>query len=94
MRSACQNCPFRRGSPLGYDRDAMEALRDGNEPSCHMVVGIYAIFSAPQMVPAEHAACVGYRAWCAGVRGFVKPRLVEGDADPRNGRVSAEGLYH
>jgi hypothetical protein len=67
----CANCPFRVGSPLGYDADAMEALDAGHEPSCHEVVGLDAV-----MTGGPDERCLGYEAWCDGKRGFQKPALV------------------
>ena len=69
---ACKNCPFREGSPLGYDSDAMEALEDGIEPSCHSLVGVDRIM---REIPGTR--CEGYEAFCRGEPGYQSPNLVE-----------------
>lgn len=74
-REPCPNCPFRRNSAKGYDQDAMIAFKHGNEPECHAVVGAEAIFINAPMTPEESTACIGYRLWLKGVKGFIKPKL-------------------
>lgn len=83
MKTACKNCPFRAGSSMGYDADAMEALDDGYEPSCHAIAGVDAIFAID--IP-EESLCAGYAAWCNDESGFRKPaalaREVTGETKP------------
>lgn len=74
MKTPCRHCPFRADSPLGYDADALEALKTGQEPSCHVVVGMESIFNR---VPDQITRCVGHDAWAAGVPGFVEPHLAQ-----------------
>ena len=54
---SCNECPFREGSKTIYDADAMEALDEGGEPSCHKVVGHFNIFNA--VLPEKNIACLG-----------------------------------
>ena len=70
--AACKECPFRIGAPMSYDADAIEALNDGCEPSCHMAVGVDAIFCAE---PPAHR-CHGHDLWCAGAPGFQTPKEI------------------
>ncbi len=72
-REACTSCPFRRGAKMGYDEDAMLALEDGCEPSCHDDVGLRRIFHHGAASPSP---CRGYEAFIRGDPGFRKPRLV------------------
>ena len=71
---ACEQCPFRTGPVFKYDSDAMEALYEGLEPSCHKIVGAYAIFHDPFPTAKR---CAGHDYWDAGERGFSKPKLVK-----------------
>ena len=74
MRSnPCAGCPFREGSKTVYDRDAIEALDEGQEPSCHCVVGHHSIFDA--VLPERSIACLGYLSWQEGEPGFCRPKL-------------------
>lgn len=77
MKSACKNCPFRSGSPMGYDGDAMEALEEGYEPSCHGVVGADSIFALDW--PIE-SLCAGFKAWENDEPGFCKPAPIRAAA--------------
>jgi hypothetical protein len=74
MRTACPSCPFRKGSPLGYDDDAIEALDDGHIPSCHAVVGKDCVFQND--MPSEEHRCAGHDAWDEGRPGFCRPRPI------------------
>ena len=76
LKPACDQCPFRTGSIFKYDRDAMEALNDGLEPSCHILVGAYAIFHDPFTTTKR---CRGYDAWVENKRGFTKPKCSDVD---------------
>ena len=69
--TVCRNCPFRAGSTLGYDADAIEALDSGLTPSCHVQVGTEQIFQD------DEKACAGFQAWLEDRPGFRKPFLVE-----------------
>lgn len=73
-RGVCANCPFRSDSKLGYDADAMEALNNGHEPSCHAVVGLDAIFVD---APTHQTRCLGFVKWLKRARGFKKPKLIK-----------------
>ena len=68
----CSKCPFRIGSSIGYDLDAMEALEDGWEPSCHKLVGKNSIFKERSPVANR---CRGYDAMQQGEKGFGPPKL-------------------
>lgn len=81
MKTACKNCPFRIGSPMGYDPDAMEALDEGYEPSCHATAGVDLIFALDW--PTE-SLCAGYRAWTNDEPGFRKPTAVRAAASISN----------
>ncbi len=70
-RAACAECPFRVGSQVCYDADALEALEDGAEPSCHMVVGMDSIFFAEP--PTDKQRCTGHDRWIDGAEGFREP---------------------
>lgn len=70
MKAACRECPFRIGSALCYDADALEALDDGAEPSCHMVVGMGSIFFAE---PSEKQRCGGHDLWASETPGYREP---------------------
>lgn len=72
---ACRDCPFKLGSRIAYDRDAMDALTAGYTPSCHMVVGMDAIFNDP--FPSEKVACRGHEEWQDGRSGFGLPKLIQ-----------------
>ena len=72
VRATCPQCPFRSDSPLCYDADAAAALRDGNEPSCHSVVGLGVIFA--DLTPDNAKRCVGHDLWVEGAEGFSEPR--------------------
>ncbi len=75
MRAPCRACPFRVGSPVGYDADAMEALESNIEdPNCHGAVGVDAIFSRP---PTDKTRCTGYDLWAADAAGYQKPSLAK-----------------
>ncbi|UUZ75439.1 hypothetical protein LP414_27370 [Polaromonas sp. P1(28)-13] len=69
---ACKACPFRDLSGTTYDADAMEALDEGNEPSCHRKVGHSSIFY--EVFPKDDIACFGYREWMNETPGFSKPK--------------------
>lgn len=58
---------------MTYDEDALEALDDGEEPACHAIVGVNAIFQHAPLEPDPSVACTGYHAWLNGVRGFKRP---------------------
>lgn len=75
MKTPCKPCPFRIGSGTQYDADAIEALDDGNEPSCHCKVGNDAIFRA--VIPTDAQACHGFREWQNGTAGYAKPIQVQ-----------------
>lgn len=66
----CKNCPFRAGSSLGYDADALEALDEGLEPSCHSMVGLDSIFAKAD--PGANR-CHGHDQWRSGADGFRIP---------------------
>ena len=70
-KAACAQCPFRVGSGVCYDADALEALADGAEPSCHMVVGMNSIFHAEP--PTDKQRCTGHDLWIDGAAGFREP---------------------
>lgn len=70
LGAACSTCPFRLGAALGYDDDALEALADGWEPSCHQIVGMQAIFHEPFPTSSR---CRGHDAWARGDAGFAAP---------------------
>lgn len=74
--SACKSCPFREGSAMAYDADAMECLDDGNEPACHSKVGVGAIFAHAPLSPVDGTRCAGHDLWEAGTPGFAKPALI------------------
>lgn len=65
--TACAECPFRVGSPLRYDADAMDALESGFVPACHLESGMDAIFVGGD-------TCRGYEAWERGESGFSEPK--------------------
>jgi hypothetical protein len=71
VRLPCAQCPFRADSPLSYDADAIAALDDGYEPSCHSVVGLGVVFE--DWNPDDAKRCVGYEHWANGDDGFMKP---------------------
>ena len=77
---ACDACPFRASIQMVYDEDAMNALNDGWEPSCHKLVGMSAIFNDPF---PTFARCRGYDSWLADECGFVTPTVVlsQGEED-------------
>ena len=70
--NACDQCPFRVSANFVYDRDAMESLDDGWEPSCHKLVGVDAIFHEPF---PQATRCRGHDAWIAGEHGFLTPNV-------------------
>lgn len=72
----CASCPFRTGSPLAYDVDAIEALDAGYEPACHSIVGKRAIFREAPYTPPEKL-CTGYLRWAAGRPGYSKPGIAK-----------------
>lgn len=74
MKTACAQCPFRVGSDILYDENALEALDSGHEPACHMVVGRSSLFSA--VFPSDAQVCAGYGAWIDGEPGFCRPPCV------------------
>lgn len=76
MTAACKSCPFRAGSAMAYDADAMEALDDGDEPACHSKVGVGSIFAHAPLSPAEGTRCAGHDLWAAGAPGFCKPAAI------------------
>lgn len=71
VRRPCIECPFKAVSPIVYDSDALEALDEGYEPSCHAVVGFGAIFE--DSCPDGSKACVGHALWLAGAFGYTHP---------------------
>lgn len=71
-QKACNDCPFRQSSSVTYCADALEALEDAHEPSCHKLVAHDAIFDDP--MPGKKA-CVGFWQWMHLEPGFIKPRL-------------------
>lgn len=71
--SACASCPFRVGTSMRYDADAMECLHDGNEPACHSKVGRDRIFVHSPMSAPEGSRCAGYDLWIAGDPGHQQP---------------------
>lgn len=73
-RGVCANCPFRADSELGYDADAIEALNEGHDPSCHAVVGLDAIFVD---APNHQTRCLGFVKWLNRTPGFRKPKFVK-----------------
>lgn len=73
MTTPCKNCPFKVGSPMGYDADAMETLDDGYEPRCHSLVGADNIFSEDWPTTQR---CVGHDLWESGATGFTRPFLI------------------
>lgn len=76
---ACKYCPFRDSAEAYcYDADALEALDDGEEPACHAVVGVSAIFAHAPMDPVH--PCDGYRRFHGGEPGYKKPEAAGGDA--------------
>lgn len=70
-RTACKECPFRAGSAVCYDSDSMDALDDGNEPSCHMVVGVDSIFFSEPLTDKQR--CHGHALWLDGIAGYQEP---------------------
>ena len=70
LGAACSTCPFRLGSRVVYDDDALEALADGWLPSCHQIVGMQAIFHEPFPTSSR---CRGHDAWARGDDGFAAP---------------------
>lgn len=72
-REPCHQCPFRNESPLAYDTDAMAALDEGHEPSCHSVVGMDAVFH--DFNPGDANRCIGFERWASDRAGFRKPIL-------------------
>lgn len=70
-RIPCAQCPFRCDSPLAYDSDAITALDEGHEPSCHAVVGLDAVFAACH--PQDEERCIGFDLWLDQAAGFRKP---------------------
>lgn len=75
-KHACKDCPFRDGSPVCYDADALEALNDGMTPSCHVVVGDDSIFRFD--FPTDQQRCAGHDLWVEGRAGFVLPSRATG----------------
>jgi hypothetical protein len=69
---ACKACPFRVGARVVYDADALEALHDGCEPSCHQRVGMDSIFH--ECAPTADR-CHGYDAWMRDEPGFATPNV-------------------
>lgn len=69
---ACKDCPFRIGARVVYDGDALEALHDGCEPSCHQRVGMESIFR--EYAPTKKR-CHGYDAWMRDEPGFAIPKV-------------------
>jgi hypothetical protein len=69
---ACKACPFRVGARVVYDADALEALHDGCEPSCHQRVGMENIFH--EYAPTANR-CHGYDAWMRDEPGFATPNV-------------------
>ena len=67
---ACKACPFRVGARVVYDTDALEALHEGCEPSCHQRVGMESIFH--EYAPTGNR-CHGYDAWMRDAPGFATP---------------------
>ena len=78
---ACKDCPFRIGARVVYDSDALEALHDGCEPSCHQRVGMESIFR--EYAPTKKR-CHGYDAWMRDEPGFAMP----------NARLTAPDTAH
>lgn len=73
VRPPCTECPFRHGSPMSYDADAIIALDEGYEPACHLVVGLSVIFE--DWNPDDSKRCIGYECYMNGVNGFRKPNV-------------------
>ena len=73
MRKPCPKCPFRAQSPLGYDKAGLEALDEGREPSCHVIVGAGKQFDDP--MPSDSKVCLGAAEFMNGVKGFQRPFL-------------------
>lgn len=73
----CDECPFRASVRMAYDADAMEALDEGFEPSCHKIVGPDNIFTIDYPTTTR---CAGHDAWVDGVEGFAKPNLLKESA--------------
>ena len=71
MVKPCKTCPFLPNAKFGYDRDAMERLDEGREPSCHSIVGLDVIFD--DILPSDQTICKGYLGWLNKEPGFVKP---------------------
>jgi hypothetical protein len=71
-RGACVNCPFRASSPLWFDADGLEALDEGREPGCHVIVGNNLQFNNPLTTADE--VCIGYLRWVANRPGYNRPR--------------------
>jgi len=76
IKTACPSCPFRVGSNIVYDADAMEALNNGFIPSCHQIVGTETIFD--NLIPGD-AICNGYIAWNCGDVNFSAPNIEHHD---------------
>lgn len=70
-RPACRDCPFRVGSPLHYDADAMERLAAGDVPGCHARVGHQHVFAT--LSPPAQDVCVGYEEWLDDLPGRAYP---------------------
>jgi hypothetical protein len=71
MSSACKNCPFAKGARLGFVQDGLDALNDGCEPSCHMVVGAGNQFM--HVLPTSKQICKGYLKYLEGETGYARP---------------------
>ena len=73
-RQPCGDCPFKCGSPNGYDADGLELLDEGREPGCHKIVGPSLQFDDP--FPNDDTICIGYLNWLGEKENFQKPYLV------------------
>lgn len=76
-RQPCATCPYRTGSRIAYDNDALEALDAGYEPSCHQVVGADRIFAVD--CPDAATYCVGYERWITEQPGYQRPAALDTD---------------
>ena len=88
----CGKCPFKITSPLCYDTDALMALEDGREPSCHVIAGFEHIFE--DCNPSESKRCIGYEMWLTKSNGFKKPGLSSSSREEVKMKAHFVGGYH